>query len=310
MKSQIENRATFIARLEGKFSKDEIDEIMFAYDVSKETHRTHKRDSGERYFEHPRAGVLIILDEIGWYDKNAIIAFLLHDTGEDSPLFGNRERNYDEFIRSATLRLTKMFNSEVSELVILLTKPAVENVRFTTKEGAFTFYIEQLSKNPKALLLKMVDRLHNLRSLTGVTSEKRERTLLETEKVYIPLFHDIPREYSVYREKLVSSFSEAMGKSASAKVPNVGDKIYIPTMLYISHGADDFEGGLATVTRVKAQVNVGELVHFISTKEGGSHAETRWEEYLDKMQSELKKEFGNQIAHPDPDYREEFNRWD
>ena len=59
-----ENRATFLKRLEGKFPKEEIENIDFAYDLAKEAHRTAVRDEGMRYFEHPRSGCLIMIDEL------------------------------------------------------------------------------------------------------------------------------------------------------------------------------------------------------------------------------------------------------
>jgi len=189
MKTQtIENRENFKKRLQGNFIPEEIDEIMFAYDLSKEAHRTHKRDSGERYFEHPRAGAIIILDELGWYDKNALIAFLLHDTGEDSPIFGSNKLTYEEFARTLKWRVGKIFDSEVVELIVLLTKPFIDNVQFKTKEESQKHYLGELQKNPKALLLKMVDRLHNLRSLKDCDFEKVEKIYKETESVYLKIF--------------------------------------------------------------------------------------------------------------------------
>jgi len=97
MKTITENRQRFLDRLAGHFSIEDMRLIEYAYDLSKEAHRTHVRDSGERYFEHPREGALIIIDELKLYDRDLIIAFLLHDTGEDSPIFGNRNVSYKLF---------------------------------------------------------------------------------------------------------------------------------------------------------------------------------------------------------------------
>lgn len=87
-------------------------------------------------------------------------------------------------------------------------------------------------------------------------------------------------------------------------LPKVGDKIYVQTSLYLSHGEDDFCGGWAIVSKVYEQY--GSV--WISIEERVSHG-YNWE-YLEKQQEEWTKEYGDQHAHEDPDDRPEFNRWD
>lgn len=89
-------------------------------------------------------------------------------------------------------------------------------------------------------------------------------------------------------------------KKKALKVPRVGDKIYVETHLYISHGADDVVGGVATVESVEIGVSAGDPTPFVSVVEhpGNSY---NWE-MLAERQAALKKEFGQQKAHPDPDY--------
>lgn len=200
---EIENRESFLKRLEGKFTPEQIEDIDFAYDIAKESHRPQNRDSGERYFEHPRAGCLIMMDELGMYDYNLIISFLLHDTGEDTPIWGNVMESYDIFVSKAKKRLSKVFNNKIADIVIKLTKPSVDNIKFFTKEEAFDFYIKQMQTDEDALIGKMVDRLHNLRSLTGNTQEKIDRQIKETENTYIPLFTKVSGVHKQYAEKLV-----------------------------------------------------------------------------------------------------------
>lgn len=184
-----ENRQTFIERLKRhNASNSDIDMIMLAYDVSKEAHRTHVRDSGERYFEHPRALVIIALDELGWYDRDVICALFLHDAGEDSPIFGNRTEGWDNFVITATYRISRMFNENVAEIVIALTKPEVDGIRFFFKKETGEYYLSNIVKEEKVLRCKAIDRLHNLRTLPDCTSEKIGRMIVETEGKYIPLF--------------------------------------------------------------------------------------------------------------------------
>ena len=205
-----ENRATFLKRLEGRFSEEEIENIDFAYDLAKEAHRTAVRDEGMRYFEHPRSGCLIMIDELGLYDRDLLISFLLHDVGEDTPMFGNVTKSYDVFVEKARLRLTKLFGEKVADTVIRLTKPSVENVRFNSKQETFDFYVKELAKNEDAVLLKMVDRLHNLRTLPSDKPEKIEKQIRETRDVLLPIFEAVSGERKQYAEILVGKIKEQL----------------------------------------------------------------------------------------------------
>jgi hypothetical protein len=92
-------------------------------------------------------------------------------------------------------------------------------------------------------------------------------------------------------------------KKNKKEEPYVGQKIYVPTSLYLSHGLDDFEGGIATITKIEKDYN---LMVGIKEQPGTLY---NWK-YLLEKQEELKKRFGKRKAHPDPDDRPEFNRWD
>ena len=88
------------------------------------------------------------------------------------------------------------------------------------------------------------------------------------------------------------------------KPPDVGDQIYVDTVVYTSHGRDDFVGGLARVT----SVHRAESGYFITIEERPG-CEYSWEG-LAQQQAELKKKFGDQRAYEDPDDDSEFNTWD
>lgn len=204
MNVRTENRQTFFNRLNDKFDKEDLQLIEFAYDLSKEAHRVQKRDGGERYFEHPRAGCLIILDELELYDRDMVISFLLHDVGEDTPLLGNRKISYEKFKDEVNFRLVKTFGDRVAKMVLKLTKPAIENICFHNKIEAFEFYINKLKESPDAIVLKMVDRLHNLRSLPVDKPSWVKKQLDETELVYMPIFTSVTGEMEKYAKALVS----------------------------------------------------------------------------------------------------------
>lgn len=218
-KQNEENREAFFKRLEGKFSKEEIESIDFAYDIAKESHRPAVRDGGMRYFEHPRSGCLIMTDELGLFDRDLLISFLLHDVGEDTPMFGNITKSYDEFREKAQLRLKKVFDDKVADTVIRLTKPSIENNRFHAKQEVYDFYCAELKKNEDAILLKMVDRLHNLRTLLTNNPEKIKKQIQETRDMYLPIFETVSGERKQYAEILIAKIKQQLVTLESGQKP-------------------------------------------------------------------------------------------
>jgi hypothetical protein len=88
------------------------------------------------------------------------------------------------------------------------------------------------------------------------------------------------------------------------KEPVIGEKIYVPEVSYVYRGEDDFAGGIAIINKIEHDFIHDLLMIGIEGRPGVMY---NWH-YLSKDQKKLKKEFGEQIAHPDPDYREEFNQ--
>lgn len=88
----------------------------------------------------------------------------------------------------------------------------------------------------------------------------------------------------------------------------VGDDIYVRGVCYLSHGEDDFEGGLARITHVTYGGSAGKRVPFVEIAENPGTAYNY--PILLEQQDKLKALYGEQRAHPDPDDRPEFNRWD
>lgn len=93
------------------------------------------------------------------------------------------------------------------------------------------------------------------------------------------------------------------------KKPKEGDKIYVPTSLYVYRGEDDFEGGLATINKIEYSNHLPED-HYNYTMVGIKERPGtmyNWK-YLMENQDEWKARYGEQVAHPDPDMRPEFNQ--
>lgn len=210
MKKSIENRERFLARLSGRQWGESLQLIEFAYDLAKEAHRPAKRTTGERYFEHPRAGCLILMDELGIYQSDILIAFLLHDVGEDTALLGNGTASYAQFVETAFFRLTRIFDTTVAHVVIALTKPWVDNIQFFNKEEAYAYYIAHLAESEYALLCKAVDRLHNLRTLPLNDRAKIKNQIAETETIYLPLFASVTGTYQTFMGHLIVAINKEL----------------------------------------------------------------------------------------------------
>lgn len=88
--------------------------------------------------------------------------------------------------------------------------------------------------------------------------------------------------------------------------PKVGDKIYLASTIYLTHGADDFQGGVCTVKAVDSHFEKGNEVLSVEVEEDAG-TWYRWTGYLEPRQEEWKKEYGERKGGPKPDYRPEFN---
>lgn len=174
-----ENWESFYHRLRS-FAPDDQRRIDFAYHLSKNAHRNQERASGIRYFEHPRSVTLILIDECRIKDPNIIIGALLHDSLEDTAVFGNPTKlPQEDWLRNAKENLSVTFGEEVAEIVIALTN-GVGNLEEASEE---------------AILIKMADRLHNLKTLRAMPIEKQEEKVKETVEVYFPLFKKVAGKY-------------------------------------------------------------------------------------------------------------------
>ena len=92
------------------------------------------------------------------------------------------------------------------------------------------------------------------------------------------------------------------------KLPEIGQKIYVPGAMYVYRGIDDFAGGIATVSKVRIDEDLPVTNNnrvMVSILERPNHGYNWF--YLEQDQEELKEMYKDQIAHPDPDDRPEFN---
>ena len=147
--------------------------LQHAYDVAEEKHRGQRRKSGDPYITHPLA-VATILAELGM-DTTTLVAALLHDTVEDT--------NY------SIEQLRADFGEEVAPLVDGVTK--LDKVQLGAAAEAETIrkMVIAMARDPRVLVIKLADRLHNMRTMRFLPPEKQAKKARETLEVLAPLAH-------------------------------------------------------------------------------------------------------------------------
>ena len=149
--------------------------IRHAFEMAAEAHKTMRRKSGEPYILHPLAVAQICVEEIGLGVRSTICA-LLHDTVEDTDI---------------TLEdVQREFGSEIARIVDGLTKISnVIDVNASQQAENFKKILLTLTDDPRVILIKLADRLHNMRTLESMKREKQLKVSSETVYVYAPLAH-------------------------------------------------------------------------------------------------------------------------
>lgn len=216
MERAVENWATFQKRIQN-FPRETQWLIDYAYQQSKTAHghMNQTREDGTRYFEHPREVTLIIMDEFKLKEPNLIIGSLLHDTGEDTPNFGNPTKmKYSEWRLQADFLLSKIFNPQVAEIFLAVTKPHVDGLEVRSKKQADHIALFNLSQaSAEAKVVKMADRLHNLRSIDAITDSNRKyRKFKETIDDYFPIFNLAADKYPEVTSYAVDEMIKAIGR--------------------------------------------------------------------------------------------------
>lgn len=166
-----------VSTLTATGKKYDIDKIKNAYEYASRMHEGQKRLSGEPYITHPVAVAQIVAGlEL---DTDSVCAALLHDTVEDC----SDKTNLKE--------IEKLFGPEVAMLVDGLTKTV--NLPVDNREDEHIENLRKMllamSKDIRVILIKLCDRLHNMRTLSAKPDPKRRTIALETMQVYAPLAH-------------------------------------------------------------------------------------------------------------------------
>jgi GTP pyrophosphokinase len=165
--------AELCGELEAYLEPAQVEEIYSAYLVGSEAHEGQVRVSGEPYISHPVA-VARILAEMRM-DSKSIVAAILHDVIEDTPTLKEH--------------LAEQFGEEVAELVDGVSKLTQIDFRSKAEAQAENFRKMMLAmvKDIRVIIIKLADRLHNMRTLDAMRPDKRRRIALETMDIYAPI---------------------------------------------------------------------------------------------------------------------------
>ncbi|MEG2016465.1 MAG: bifunctional (p)ppGpp synthetase/guanosine-3',5'-bis(diphosphate) 3'-pyrophosphohydrolase [Oscillospiraceae bacterium] len=176
MEKNIEdNYSEFRTLIEEQFTAKEVEEIDKAYNVANEAHFGQLRYSGQPYIIHPIAVAKILVD-LGM-DSVSVIVAILHDTVEDTAI--------------SLAKITDLFGEEIASLVDGVTK--LGKVPLSTKAEQQAENIRKMllamSVDIRVIIIKLADRLHNMRTLDYMRPQKRRDKALETLEIYAPIAH-------------------------------------------------------------------------------------------------------------------------
>ncbi len=163
----------FGQKLSPYLEKNQVQSVLRAYEFAKQCHKGQNRQSGEPYITHPLAVASILADM--HLDHEGLMAALLHDVLEDTHV--NKKE------------LKRLFGKTVADLVDGVSK--LDEIETTSRAerqaDSFQKMTLAMSKDVRVMLIKLADRLHNMRTIKGLSPEKRRRIARETLEIYAPI---------------------------------------------------------------------------------------------------------------------------
>jgi len=170
-----EELSPLLSAYKSRHPKGPVSMINSAYEMARAAHANQSRSSGELYINHPIAVARIVAD-IG-LDEVSIVAALLHDAVEDTEI--------------TLADVENGFGGEVASIVDGVTK--LERLQFDSKEAQQAATMRKMlvamARDLRVLMIKLADRLHNMRTIAAVPHEKQRRIAQETLDIYAPLAH-------------------------------------------------------------------------------------------------------------------------
>ncbi|MBQ3576499.1 MAG: bifunctional (p)ppGpp synthetase/guanosine-3',5'-bis(diphosphate) 3'-pyrophosphohydrolase, partial [Coprobacter sp.] len=220
-------RDTFFANAAKRFSEEEMSLIRKGFAFAEMAHINQKRKAGDPYITHPLAVASIICDELK-LGVNPIIAALLHDVVEDT-------NHTIEEIKAG-------FGSDIAFLVDVLTKKKRDKYETSKQVDNFQQMLNSIHYDIRALLIKLADRLHNMRTLKSMKPEKQIKIAGETDYFYAPLANRLglykvkselenlslqyrsPHEYEDIK-KQIDNYAEAHASAAKKWIRKIEERL-------------------------------------------------------------------------------------
>ena len=236
---QIQEKADEVFKVlkERGTTEQEIKKVISSYRLAAEAHYGQKRKSGEPYIVHPIAVAKIVAKELQ-LDTDTVCAAFLHDVVEDTPY------TIDE--------IRDQFGSNVAFLVKVVTKQKKANYEMSKQLDNFKQMLDSVQYDIRAILIKLADRMHNMRTLSSMRPDKQMKIAGETDYFYAPLANRLglysvktelenlsfkyrcPHEYKkletlIQHDKMAS---EAMLQNFNSKISDILNKNSVPFRIY------------------------------------------------------------------------------
>ena len=210
-------------RMESKVSSSEIARLRSAFEFAREAHRPQRRKSGEPYIIHPVCVARIVAEELE-LGADPVIAAFLHDVVEDT------DYSIDD--------IRERFGDDVAFLVGVVTKEKKDKYVQSKQVDNYRQILASMQYDVRALLIKLADRLHNMRTLSSMRPDKQMKIAGETDYFYAPLANRLglyhvkselenlsfkyrcPREFALLEKLLAEEFEreELHIKAFTAKI--------------------------------------------------------------------------------------------
>ena len=242
-----ELRQQLMETMKSLYSDEDIEMVSRAYDMAFEAHKDQKRKSGEPYIIHPIC-VAIILAELE-LDRETIIAGLLHDVVEDTDV------TYEDVVRE--------FGVEVAQLVDGVTKLgqlSYSKYKIEVQAENLRKMFLAMAKDIRVILIKLADRLHNMRTMQFMKPEKQKEKSRETMDIYAPIAHRLG--ISKIKVELDDLSLRYLKPDVYKELEHSLDSQKVRREAYIKEIVDEVSGHIER-SGIKAEID-GRVKHFFS----------------------------------------------